>query len=121
MPKGRDSREGSARTNCPIWPRSSRKPTSQEASATVSDVPAGMSPDPLIQARSGSTESNRSSGCVVASRSRQIRPESNRSSYEDEAEAEDGVEYEDEPVAEAAATPTAMFLSPPWGNAIRGR
>lgn len=61
------------------------------------DVPAGTSPDPAIQAQSGSTAPIRSSGWVVASRSRQIRPASKRSSYE----------------AVATVVSDAMCLSPP--------
>ncbi len=57
-------------------------------------VAAGTSPDRTIHARKGSGASSRSSGCVVARRSRQIRPASKRSSYG------------------AMVEPSAMCLSP---------
>lgn len=58
----------------------------------------GTSPEATTQALNRAAESRRSSGWVVAVRSRQIRPEPNRSSYE------------------AVAMPDAMRLSPPWGH-----
>lgn len=88
----------SPRTNWEMCPRSSRKPSSQRVSTEISGVSAGTRPDATTQARNRPAESSRSSGWVVAVRSRQIRPESNRRSYE------------------AVAVPAAMRLSPPWGH-----
>ncbi len=92
---------GRLRTNLAVSARSSWKPLSQEGSAWASGVPGGTSPEPVIQARRASTESRRSAGWVVAMRSRQIRPVSNRSSYG------------------SVAVPSAMFLSPPRACPLR--
>lgn len=82
-------------TNCRTHPRSSRNAVTHDRSAEGRRVPCGTSPEAVIQAHNGGRECSRSTGCAVASRSRQGRPASNRCS------------------CGAVAVPGAMCLSPP--------